>query len=164
MSRAVIHDMMLTFPQKIGIALVVMTISGNTCVYGAAECNRNTFSKAPSPDYAWVAFQQEETCSDGAFVTTAMDVIGLVPRGDERKAEGSRDSLKTYDIFASEAHGAEYRPIIKWLSPQILQITVPNRSFIGLQKNTFNGIDIVVRFNPDDPEERRKLLESRGTK
>ncbi len=83
------------------------------------------------------------------------DIVQLVRRG--QKSEDSDD------VFAIEEHGdPTNRPTLRWLSPQKLQIAVPNKSLIGLQKSSYEGIDIVIKFEPDDPAERERWLKSLG--
>jgi hypothetical protein len=48
------------------------------------------------------------------------------------------------------------------LSPQRLELTVPNKSLIGLQRSSYKGIEITIKFNPDDPAERRQFLDGLG--
>jgi len=129
-------------------------------------CQRETISVLISPDDSWVALVQEDTCSDGYFVTTvtdtvqlarhdATDVIPLTRHADMPKHDN--------DVFALDEHGHPgNRPLTRWLSPSKLQITVPNKSLIGLQKNRYEGVDIVVKFEPDDPAERELWLKSLG--
>ena len=108
-----------------------------------------------SPDDSRVAFVQEEVCSDGAFQTTILDYVQLVRRGVEPTREN--------DIFAVEEHGvAKYRPLLQWLSSHELQITVPNKSLIGLRKSRYEAIEVVVKFNPDNPVERERFLKENG--
>lgn len=131
-----------------------------------ANCQRETISVLISPDNSWVAAVQEDTCSDGYFVTTvtdkvelarleATDVVRLNPHADKPRHEN--------DVFALDEGGhPENRPLTRWLSTSKLQITVPNKSLIGLQKSNYEGVDILVQFEPDDPSERARWLKSLG--
>lgn len=51
---------------------------------------------------------------------------------------------------------------MRWLSMNKLQITVPNKSLIGLQKSSYDGVDIMIKFEPDAPDERKQWLNSLG--
>jgi hypothetical protein len=129
-------------------------------------CQRETISALMSPDDTWVALVQEDICSDGYFVTTVTDTVQLSLRDaiDAIQLTWHPDKPKhENDIFALDEHGhPENRPLTRWLSPQKLQITVPNKSLIGLQKGTYEGIEIVIKFEPDDPAERERWLKSLG--
>jgi hypothetical protein len=129
-------------------------------------CQREAISVLMSPDDAWVALVQEDICSDGYFVTTVTDTVQLSPRGATDAVQLTSHSDKPKhenDIFALDEHGhPEMRPLTRWLSPQQLQITVPNKSLIGLQKSSYEGIEVVVKFEPDDPAERERWLKSLG--
>ena len=108
-----------------------------------------------SPDDSWVAFVQEEVRGDGGYVTTVDDIVRLVRRGVRPTREN--------DIFAIEMHGhAEYRPVLRWLSSKKSQITVPNTSIVNFHKRNYQGIEIAVRFDPDDPAGRQQFLKLRG--
>jgi hypothetical protein len=112
-------------------------------------------AKVPSPDDSWAALMQEEACSDGAFVTTVEDYIRLVRRSEAPTCDN--------DVFAIEYHGgAKYRPVLEWLSSRKLRITVPNKCIVDLQKSSYQGIDVSVRFEPDEPAERERFLKSLG--
>jgi hypothetical protein len=133
---------------------------------GEAGCWRSTISTSISPDNAWVALVQQDVCSDGAFVTTVVDKVQLVrrisidaiplgPHADEPIHEN--------DVFAVEDGGyPEERPLIRWLSSDKLEISIPNLTFIGLQKTEYYGVQIVVKYNPDDPAQREQWLRQHG--
>jgi hypothetical protein len=120
-----------------------------------AGCDSETKGMAISPDGFWVAFVQQEFRGDGAFVTTGDDYVQLVQRG----IVPTHDN----DVFAVDDHGTEEnRPRLLWMSPQKLQITLPNTSLTGLPKSSYQGIEIQVRFQPDDPVARERFLQCFG--
>jgi hypothetical protein len=108
-----------------------------------------------SPNDISVAYLDEGICSDGLFQTTIVDYVQVARRGVEPTREN--------DVFATDVHGGlEDHPAVQWLSSQKLQITVPNKSLIGLQKGSYNGVDVAVTFDPDDPVARQQFLKSLG--
>lgn len=116
-------------------------------------CSRRAVEQLASPDNIWVAFMQEEICGDGWFQTTYVNIVQLAQQG----FQPTRDN----DVFATdEIGGVESGPVLQWLSSQKLRITVPNKSLIGLQKASYQGIDISVRFDPDDPVARQQFLKN----
>ncbi|HVZ52943.1 MAG TPA: hypothetical protein VG986_13315 [Pseudolabrys sp.] len=133
---------------------------------GKAGCQRETISVLTSPDDTWVALVQEDVCSDGFFVTTITDTIQLTRRdatGVIQLATHPDKPKHENDVFALDEHGdPENRPLTRWLSPTKLQVTVPNKSLIGLHKTSYEGIEIVVKYEPDDPVERQRWLKSLG--
>jgi hypothetical protein len=140
----------------LGVALAFtagQTIAGNVPGKDVAGCSRDTVDMLASPGGDWVAFVQDEICSDGAFQTSVVDFVQLARRGIK--------PTRKNDVFAVDSHGV-YRPLLHWRSSHELQITVPNKSFIGLRKHSYRGIDVVVRFDQDDPIERQKILKSFG--
>jgi hypothetical protein len=67
------------------------------------------------------------------------------------------------DVFALDENGRpENRPITRWLSSQKLQITIPNLSLVGLQKRSYQGVEIIVKYEPDDPAARDQWLMGLG--
>ena len=119
---------------------------------GALGCQREIVAMGVSPEDKWVAVVQEEVCSGpGIASTNVTDVVQLVPQ--ERKPENGDD------IFAVEGHGdPTQRPNVRWLSSTKLQINVPNKSLIGLDKKSYAGIEIAIKYEPDDPAERERFL------
>jgi hypothetical protein len=126
------------------------------------EFQRETISAVVSPDNARVALVQEGVCSDGRLVTIstdtvqlarrdATDTIHLAPRPDTPQHDN--------DILVVDYYGhPENRPLVQWLSPQKLQITIPNFSGVGLQSSSYEGVNIIVKFEPDDPIARERWL------
>ncbi len=84
-----------------------------------------------------------------------MNEVSLASRPE--KAEAGNDVL-VVDYYGH----AENRPVLHWLSPRKLQITIPNISSIGLQRSSFQGVDIAVKYEPDDPPARERWLRERG--
>jgi hypothetical protein len=99
-------------------------------------------------------------CSDGGFLTVSTDtvqlarhevtdVVHLAPRPDEPEHDN--------DILVVDYYGhPENRPLIQWLSSRELQITIPNLSGVGLRKSSYKGVDIVLKYQPDDQSAREK--------
>jgi hypothetical protein len=128
-------------------------------------CQRQTVSAEISPDETWWALTQEDVCSDGYLVTTIIDTVQLVRRDTVETIDLTKHAEPRHedDVLAIDEHGhPENRPLARWLSPQTLQITVPNKSLISLRKPTFEGIEISIKYDPDDPVERERWLKSLG--
>ena len=67
------------------------------------------------------------------------------------------------DVLSVDYYGHfENRPILKWTSPQDLQITVPNLSTVGLKKNSYQGLVVTLKYDPDDPAAREKWRTEHG--
>ncbi len=121
-----------------------------------AGCERQTVAMLPSPDAAWSALFYEDICSHGpAFTTVVLDRIRLVRRGEE----SNEDS----DVLILQGPvPVENRMQPRWLSPQELQITIPNNSVVTEKRSRYGGIEVIVKFNPDDPVQRERFLEEHG--
>lgn len=120
------------------------------------DCERKIISKLLSPDDTWTAVVEEDLCSHGpAFTTVILDRVRLVRRGEKAKDDS--------EVLVTEEGGRwENRPQTEWLSPRNLQITLPNKIFLNLKKPNYNDIEISIKFNPNDPLERKRFLEERG--
>ena len=118
------------------------------------ECDRKTISMMMSPDTTWVALLEEETCSGSGPATTGItDVVqvfrlGVPPNGRN-------------DVFAMAKHPL-MRPALQWLDSSTIQVTVPNISLIGLRKRNYEGISVVIKFDPNEPDARASFLKSLG--
>jgi hypothetical protein len=133
-----------------------------------AGCSRTAISMTVSPDDTWVALVRRDICSDGFFVTTVVNTVQLL----RYAAVGTIDllprpelpTIRENDVFAVEGPTPKQRPLIRWLANSKLQITVPNLSLIGLKKDSYEKVDIIVKFEPDDPGARERWLRERGLK
>jgi hypothetical protein len=136
--------------------LLSLQVQAEPKAIGSLGCQREVIVTGVSPDDRWIAVVQEEVCSGLGMASTGIsDVVQIVAR--DQKPENSDD------VFAVDEHGdPTLRPNIRWLSSTTLQITVPNKSLIGLDKKNYVGIDIVTKFEPDDPAERELFLKQRG--
>jgi hypothetical protein len=146
------------------LAIISVVVSDIGLAQQKAGCERRAISMRMSPDYVWVAVVHENVCSDGYFVTTltyvvqllrreSLDSIRLIPYSDKPQNDN--------DVLAGEM-SHENPPELRWVSASKLQITVPNRSLIGLQKRSSDGVEVVLKFDPDDPSDRERWLKERG--
>jgi hypothetical protein len=141
-------------------------VAGTELARGEGGCWRSTISALISPDDTWVALVQQDVCSDGAFVTTVVDKVQLVRRiSIDAILLGPHpdEPIHENDVFAVEDGGyPANRPLIRWLSPDKLEISIPNLILIGLQKSKYEGVQIIVKHDPDDPAAREQWLIQRG--
>ena len=148
------------------VIAVTTALTGTALAQNGAGCERETVSASVSPGGAWVALVQEEICSDGHFVTTLTDNVQIVRRdGTDILRLGPRaaDAVQENDVFAVDVGPRpEDRPRLRWLSPEKLQVTLPNFSVFGSKKVSYQGLDIIAKFEPDDPSARDRFLKDRG--
>jgi len=105
---------------------------------------------------------QEVVCSDGRLVTISTDTVQLARRDAYRYDPLGRrahilPSTTTISLWLIYYGHPENRPLVQWLSPQKLQITIPNFSGVGLQSSSYEGVNIIVKFEPDDPIARGEV-------
>jgi hypothetical protein len=145
--------------------MIFFSWNGRVWAQSGAGCQGEVISMTLSPSKEWVALVQERICTDGAFVTTVTNTVQLRRTiKDDSIALGRHvvDAKQSSDILTLEITRPEDRPATKWLSSQDLQITVANKSLIGLFKSKYEGVGIIIKFEPDDPTEREQWLRSRG--
>jgi hypothetical protein len=143
-----------------------LILSNGVAMARDLECQRETISMQVSPDNAWIALIQEGWCTDGGLVTTSTNTVRLVQRAstDEIQLAPRREKPEyENDVLVVDYYGhPENRPLVQWLSPRRLQITIPNISGVGPRKNSYQGVDIVVKYEPDDPAVRERWQRERG--
>jgi hypothetical protein len=151
---------------KIATISAGVMVSNGLATAREFECERGTISVLVSPDDAWVALVQEGVCSDGGFVTISTDTVRLVRRDLVDTIQLALRSEKPgheKDVLVVDHYGHwENRPLIQWLSARKLQITIPNLSGVGLQKSIYQGIDVAIKYEPDDPAAREKWRREHG--
>ncbi len=156
-SNIITHTATLMRTTRYCSILTAMLLMQAQAQLGSLGCQREMIAMGVSPpDDKWVAIVQEEVCTGIGIASTGVtDVVQLLLR--ESKSENGED------VFAIEEHGdPTNRPNIKWLSPTKLQITVPNTALIGLDKKSHAGIEIAIKYEPDDPAERERYLKQFG--
>lgn len=129
------------------------------------SCERETIARSVSPDQTWVALVQEGMCTTGR-VAVSTDTVRLERISEMKEIPlGARFEKAEYenDVLVVDYYGRpEARPIVNWLSPRKLQITIPNISGVGLQKNNYQDVEITIKYDPDDPLAREKWRKDRG--
>ena len=156
------------WPMAFSVAVVAAVLMSAAWADAKAVCSRTTISITVSPDDSWVALVQRDICSDGFFVTTVVNTVQLARyaaiRTIDRLPHPELPRIAENDVFAVEGPTFQQRPLIRWVSDKTLQITVPNLSLIGLKKDSYEGVEILIKFDPDNPDARERWLEERGLK
>lgn len=139
----------------ISLCTVVLVFALEVYRYNSYSCNVEQISTLTSPDRQWIASVREEICSSPGIATTGISDVVRLARRNKQKSAG--------DVFVLSGDGdARSRPHIRWISNDHLEITVPNTSLIGLNKNSFDGVSIMIKFDPNDPVARRQFLKKMG--
>ncbi len=148
------------------VAWVITLYFYTTIAQAEVQCERQPISVEVSPDSSWVALVEEGLCSDGRFVTVSTFTVRLVERDLTDTIKLSRRSEEPDyegDILVVDDYGSlQNRPLLQWISPRKLQITIPNISGIGLKKDSYRGVDVVIKYEPDDPAARDRWQKERG--
>ena len=110
-------------------------------------CSRAVVARAPSPDRARTALVVESVCGAGGY---AQDVTAEVRIG-------------TATILGVDTGGHESdRPLLLWASPTVLDVTVPNLSFLHVLALRADGVEVRLQFAPDRPAVRAAWLHDHG--
>jgi hypothetical protein len=108
-------------------------------------------STSRSPDGAWEASVVKVWNSDGWFITTVSDQIRL---------SSTRKPGEGVEMMWMDAVGAvPFDPLLAWAASNVLQVTVPNLSEIGVRRREFGGVHLDLRFDPPDPAARKAWLD-----
>jgi len=128
----------------------VWAVTGDGDGDGKDTCEHAIVARVPSPDGAWEARVDEAVCLFGFGTGAVVAGVHLV---------STRDPARFADLLGVDtgAHEDE-RPRLAWTAPDVLQVTVPNRSFLKVLTREFDGVRVDLRFDPDDPAERAAWL------
>jgi hypothetical protein len=134
---------------SLGLGAVLLTLlAGVWAVTGDRKdtCEHAIVARVPSPDGTWEARVDEATCKVGLGGAAIVAGAHLV---------SARDPARSADLLGVDTGGHENeRPILAWTAPDVLQVTVPNRSFLKVLARQFDGVRVDLRFDPDDPADR----------
>ncbi len=88
----------------------------------------------------------EDVCLFGFGVGAVVAGVHLV---------STRAPARSTDLLGVDtgAHKDE-RPRLAWTAPDVLQVTVPNRSFLKVLTRQFGSVRVDLRFDPDHPADR----------
>jgi len=75
-----------------------------------------------------------------------------------RLISNRRDDWATYILGVDSSWHDDKRLKIVWSAADMLQIAVPNLSFLKVSAREFHGVKVDLRFNPDDPAARAAWL------
>jgi hypothetical protein len=131
---------------------VVVTSSGRAKDDPERGCDRTIISSAFSPDHAWSALVYRDVCSHGSAMTTViLEKVRLVRHGEDQNRD---EDVLVLDQPSNPAG----HPAPEWLTSRVMQITIPNNSIITLKKNKYIDVEVKIKFDPDDPSQRREFL------
>jgi len=129
--------------------LMLMCGAGVLASNGDQVCKQIPKLTATSPDGRWIASTYEEVCDLG-LVTSDAAVIAL----------GQSEHSRSQVIIGMDAPSSDSDwPKAYWQAANRILIIVSNHSELSLQMARYQGVDVEVRYCPDDPVERRRWLQ-----
>ena len=135
-------------PALLGILLAIT--SGN----GEDSCQEAIVARVPSPDGAWEARVDETACLYGMGVGAVTAGVNLV---------STRDPARTAVLLGVDTGGHDdERPRLAWTAPDVIQVTVYDRSYLKVLTRGFGGVRVDLRYDPDDPADRAAWRRGHG--
>jgi hypothetical protein len=113
-------------------------------------------SETVSPTGDWTATIQQVYCRD-ELSSSVTEIVQISRKG--------QDFEKAGEVLADD-DGADprERPVLSWTSDKTLQIDVPNLSYLGRYKNEYQGVGVILKYNPDDPVAREIFYRKYGVR
>jgi len=106
-------------------------------------CTGTTVTEIASPTEAWKASVVDSLC-ESTWVTDITSGVQLV---------STRDATRSADILGVDTGGHDdERPRIAWTAPDVLQVTIPNRTYLKVLTLEYGGVRIDLRYDLDDPK------------
>ena len=128
-----------------GVAVTV-ALNGYGC---SSPCERTWTSETlQSPDRLWTAVVYEESCDRGLF----RDFKRLVELRRADEASG------TPVLFPEGQWDGHEDVRLRWLEPNVLEVSVPNRTVLNYQVREHGSVEIRVAYRNDDPEDRSRWI------
>jgi hypothetical protein len=120
-----------------------------------AGCERlDERARLLSPDGRWAAVMHTDVCSDGAFTTVVTDSVHLV---------STDQPLRESEVFGKDNDGRpEYLPVVTWIGPSTLRITVKSYAAVGLYVPKFDTVEVDLPSADDDRADRTAFLKRLG--
>jgi hypothetical protein len=110
-------------------------------------CTGTTVTEIASPTGAWKASVVDWLC-ESAWVTHITSEVQLV---------SARDATKSADILGVGTGGLDdERPRIAWTAPAVLQVTIPDRTYLKVGTLEYDGIRIDLRYDLNDVGSRAR--------
>lgn len=106
-----------------------------------------------SPNGAWSVIVSDRLCESFLVtdITTSVELASTVDRSD------------IFTILGVDTAGhADERPRIAWSGSDLLEVTVPNISFLKVVRTDFDGVRVVIRYDPDDLAARKAWRRTLG--
>ena len=119
------------------------------------RCTNAVLDRLPSPDGAWIAVIDEDTCDVGLLAMTDITAgVNLV---------STKPPLRDIAVLGVDTGGHDDdRPRVAWSAPDVLWVTVPLRSILKVLTRHVEGVRVNVQFDPDDAEARAAWLKETG--
>jgi hypothetical protein len=119
------------------------------------RCTNAILDRLPSPDGAWVAVIDEDTCDVGLLAMTDITAgVHLV---------STKPPLRDIAVLGVDTGGHDDdRPRVGWSAPDVLRATVGLRSILKVLTRQVEGVRVNVQFDPDDPAARAAWLKQTG--
>jgi hypothetical protein len=113
------------------------------------DCERTWDVRVPSADRAWTAVAHEEACKFG-IVSDLSIVVELQAKGD---------SAGQVVMWPSGQWTRPHPIQLHWLAGRQLEVLVPNRTIVEDPVWHYKDVEVRVRYEHDNPEDRARWLD-----
>ena len=116
-------------------------------------CTHTIVARLAEPSGSMQALVDETVCGGdyGSDVTATVRLLG---------PDTPHDGVAVLGVDTG-GH-AEDRPRLAWSAARVLDVTVPNLSFLKVLTREAQGVHVRLRFDPDDPARRAAWLRQQG--
>lgn len=122
--------------------------------HGVAPCEEAVVARLPSPGGAWEAVLDQSICPVGLGGASIVARVNLV---------STRDPARTAVLLGVDTGGHDDgRPRLVWTAPDVLQVTVYDRSYLNVLTREFGGVRVDLRYDPDNPANRAAWRREHG--
>ena len=141
--------------------LQIFLAAGVICAFGMTCCAAQTgegcthaiVARLAEPSGPFQALVDEAVCGgdSGSDVTATVRLVGpgTAPDG--------------VAVLGVDTGGyAESRPLLAWSAPAVLDVTVPNLSFLKVLTRDVRGVQVRLHFSPNEPAARAAWLKQHG--
>jgi hypothetical protein len=117
------------------------------------DYTQETLINLPSATGEWIAFVSEESV-DASILSHTSDFVKIVST--------AYPTWSMELVWIDTGGHDENRPRIAWSAPNVLRVTLANKSINKVLTRHADGINIDIRFDPDDPAARAAWLKHIG--
>ena len=139
----------LALAATVGLMLVGL-VGCYRWLHGTPSRQERVITIEISPDRKWQASITEILADPGGLSLELWDTVDV--------ASISEPTIRQTMLWMDAAGMGGAVPVIRWASPDTLQVTLPNISYARGEHQEFQGVHLDIRFDPPDSDARSAWL------